>query len=237
MSRRILLGLSCFMLLACAASADTVPLRSPQSSPQQPSQAASRRDRVAVAPTPESTGSQAKPQPQRRVSRDFEPIPLTAEDLARIRKVQPIVRRAADRYGIDPHLINAVIWVESKFHPRARGSDGASGLMQLMPRTSRSLAKKLGLRHRPFDPEFNIMAGGHYLGRLMAKFDHDERLALAAYARGSGRVKAALDKGEPIPAAKFYAKVMRAKQSFAQALGSGRQARSRPISPTAARSG
>ena len=141
---------------------------------------------------------------------------MREEDLVRIRRVQPIVKRAAAEHGVDPSLVNAVIWVESKFHARARGPAGARGLMQLMPRTSASLAKKLGMPHQPYDPKFNIMAGTHYLARLVKTFDGDERLALAGYSRGAGRIKAMVANGDPLPdgTQRFIGKIMRAKATF-----------------------
>jgi soluble lytic murein transglycosylase-like protein len=150
----------------------------------------------------------------------FEPLALRDEDLARIRRVQPIVRRAAHEYGLEPNLVNALIWVESKFQPRARGPAGARGMMQLMPRTSQSLAKKLGRPHRPYDPEFNIFAGSYYLARLIEKFDGDVQLALAGYNRGAGRVKALVSNGEPLPdgTQRFIRKILRAKATFDERL-------------------
>jgi hypothetical protein len=142
----------------------------------------------------------------------FEPLSLRDEDLVRIRRVQPIVRRAAAEHGLDPSLINA----------RARGPAGARGMMQLMPRTSQSLAKKLGRRHRPYDPEFNIFAGTYYLARLVRTFDGDEELALAGYTRGAGRIKARVARGEPLPEGtqRFIHKILRAKATFAATFGS-----------------
>jgi soluble lytic murein transglycosylase-like protein len=152
----------------------------------------------------------------------FEPLSLRDEDLARIRRVQPIVRRAANEYGIDANLVNAVIWVESKFDARARGPAGARGMMQLMPRTSQSMAKKLGRSHRPYDPEFNILAGTYYLARLVEKFDGDEELALAGYNRGAGRIKALIASGEPLPEGtqRFIRKILRARATFSATLDS-----------------
>lgn len=151
----------------------------------------------------------------------YEPLALRDEDVARIRRVQPIVRRAAAEHGVDPHLVNAVIWVESKFYARARGPAGARGMMQLMPRTSQSLAKKLGRRHQPYDPEFNIFAGTYYLARLVEQFDGDEQLALAGYSRGAGRVKAMIANGDPLPEGtqRFIHKIMRAKVTFVATFG------------------
>jgi soluble lytic murein transglycosylase-like protein len=145
--------------------------------------------------------------------------PWREEDLPRILAVLPLVERTAARHAIDPDLVCGIIWHESKFHADARGPGGAAGLMQLMPTVSRSLAKKLSLRHRPYDPEFNVAAGVYLLSRLVEKFDGDERTVLAAYALGSGRVRELLDAGEPFPerTERFIAKVQRTRDAFARA--------------------
>ena len=71
--------------------------------------------------------------------------------------------------------------------------------MQIMPKTGRSLAKRLERKYVPYDPEFNVDAGTYYLMRLLRRFDGDERLALAAYNRGVGRVAEWQRAGEPLP--------------------------------------
>jgi soluble lytic murein transglycosylase-like protein len=145
--------------------------------------------------------------------------PWTDADVPRIRKVVALVEKNAARYAIDPDLVLGIIWHESKFHADARGPGGAAGLMQLMPTVSRSLAKKLSLRHRPYDPEFNVQAGVYLLSRLVEKFDGDERTVLAAYALGSGRVRELLDAKQPFPerTERFIAKVQRTREAFVQA--------------------
>lgn len=111
------------------------------------------------------------------------------EERQRINRVQPIVLTAADEHRLEPSLINGVIWVESRFNPRARSSAGARGLMQLMPRTASSLAQKMGrFRAASYDPEFNVQAGTLYLASLRDRYDGDLRLALAAYNAGAGNV-------------------------------------------------
>lgn len=145
--------------------------------------------------------------------------PWRKEDEARIRKYQPMVAVAARRHHVDPHVLNAIIWHESRFHPEAQGPGGAAGLMQLMPRTSRDLAKKLGRWHRPLDPEFSVEAGAYLMHRLLVKFDGDLDLALAGYAIGSGGVRKRLEAGEPMPerTQRFVTKVKRWRQAFAHA--------------------
>ena len=138
---------------------------------------------------------------------------LSPELIARIMKQQERVVSYATKHGVDPELVNAVIWVESKFDPRAKGPAGAMGLMQLMPRTAGSLAKRLGRRSRPYDPDFALDAGCLYIHRIMKRFDGDLRLSLAAYNRGVGKVKSWVEAGEPLPerTAAYVDRVLAAK--------------------------
>lgn len=141
-------------------------------------------------------------------------IPALSERfIARILDQQARVNKYALAHDVDPDLVNAVIWVESKFDRKARGPAGAVGLMQLMPRTAGSLAKRLKRRSRPYDPDFNIDAGCLYLHRILSRFDGDERLSLAAYNRGVGKVKSWLEAGEPVPerTAAYVDRVLRVK--------------------------
>lgn len=92
------------------------------------------------------------------------------------------VLRAADRHGLDPKLLHAVVIVESAYRNRACSPAGACGLTQLMPGT----AAELGVRDR-FDPLQNLDGGADYLARQLLRFG-DVRLALAAYNAGPGRV-------------------------------------------------
>jgi soluble lytic murein transglycosylase len=104
-----------------------------------------------------------------------------------------IVRGHARNYDLDPALLAAVIYRESKFDPDAESSQGAIGLMQLLPSTAEGIALNTGgSRFRVadlYDPEINIRYGSFYLRRLMRKYE-DERLALAAYNAGQTNVDA-----------------------------------------------
>lgn len=99
------------------------------------------------------------------------------------RKIDQMVRDAADHYKVDPLLVHAVISVESNYNPHAVSPVGAQGLMQLMPGT----ARQLGVRNA-FDAEENIRAGVRHLRDLQDQYK-DDRLALAAYNAGAGAVK------------------------------------------------
>ncbi|MFV8750822.1 lytic transglycosylase domain-containing protein [Nannocystaceae bacterium ST9] len=133
----------------------------------------------------------------------------------RIAAVQDIVQAAAIAQQLDPALINGVIWVESKFDPKAKGGD-AQGLMQLMPKTAAALAKDLGRKRDSYDPDFNIHAGALLIRRLLDRFEGDVDLALAAYNRGSGVVAGWVRDGEPMPdrTRGFVDRVLRARAWF-----------------------
>jgi soluble lytic murein transglycosylase len=102
-----------------------------------------------------------------------------------------IVRERARAEGLDPALLAAVIYQESKFRAGARSSSGAVGLMQLTPSTAKGIAVRTGgTAFRVSDltnPAINIRYGTWYLHDLFAKYG-DERLVLAAYNAGQGNV-------------------------------------------------
>ena len=102
-----------------------------------------------------------------------------------------IVRGHARNYRLDPALLAAVIYRESKFHVHARSSSGAIGLMQLLPSTAKGIAVHTGgSRFRVSDldnPEINIRYGAWYLRHLLDKYG-EERTALAAYNAGQENV-------------------------------------------------
>jgi len=104
---------------------------------------------------------------------------------------QQIVRGHARNYSLDPALLAAVIYQESKFKADARSDSGAIGLMQLLPDTAKGIALHTGgTRFRVedlYDPEINIRYGAWYLHHLMQKYG-DERTALAAYNAGQDNV-------------------------------------------------
>jgi soluble lytic murein transglycosylase len=104
---------------------------------------------------------------------------------------ESIVKGHARNYHLDPALLAAVIYAESKFHPTARSSSGAIGLMQLMPQTAEGIAARTGgTQFRVSDllnPEINVRYGAWYLRHLLDKYG-DERTALAAYNAGQENV-------------------------------------------------
>ena len=99
-------------------------------------------------------------------------------------EVEAIVKRLAPQYEIDPQLVMALIAVESAFNPNAVSPKKAQGLMQLIPET----AERFGVQ-RVFNPVENIKGGLAYLRWLMAFFQGDVRLVLAAYNAGERAVE------------------------------------------------
>lgn len=143
--------------------------------------------------------------------------PFSRSDRERIAAMQPWVEQVAATRELDPDLVNGVIWVESRFEPRAQSPAGARGLMQLMPATAAEMAKQLGRPvARVYDPELNIEMGSLYLLLMLDRFDGDETLALAAYNAGAGNVsKWMAEDGELPPRSLQYVEnVQRARLRF-----------------------
>lgn len=96
---------------------------------------------------------------------------------------EQLISSCASKYGVNPSLIKAVIHAESGYNPNAVSRKGASGLMQLMPDTARSLKVS-----NSFDPKDNVEGGVKYLRFLLDTFRGDVSLAVAAYNAGLSKV-------------------------------------------------
>ena len=102
---------------------------------------------------------------------------------------------ASKKYGVDPALIKAIVWQESRFDPRAHGSKGEIGLMQIMGDTGKEWASaqrvSLFSKYLLFDSAKNIDCGTWYLRKLLARYpktDDPVPYALADYNAGRGKV-------------------------------------------------
>jgi soluble lytic murein transglycosylase len=109
-------------------------------------------------------------------------LPLRHDDIIR--------QQAADK-DLDPALIAAVIYEESRFRDQTSHA-GARGLMQITPDTAQFIARNSGgIRFVQEDlatPQINIAYGSYYLRYLLDRYDGNETLAIAAYNAGHGNV-------------------------------------------------
>src|SRR3954449_3255746 len=157
-------------------------------------------------------------------------LPLRHED---------IIRQQARDKGLDPALIAAVIYAESRFRDGQTSAAGAQGLMQITPATARMIARKAGgvaFTVRDLGtPQVNIAYGAWYLRYLMGRYAGNEAFALAAYNGGEGNVDrwiaTAKERGEaltikaiPFSETRTYVQRVRDakrqyRQSYARELG------------------
>ena len=156
----------------------------------------------------------------------FETEPRWYERLRYPLRYEQIVVGHAENYQLDPHLVAAVIYQESKFDADARSGSGAVGLMQLLPETGQGIADRTGGNTwKPddlLDPELNIRYGSWYLRHLLDKYG-DERLALAAYNAGQSNVDRWREDGVGIQFAEtrhYVDRVQELKEIYARAYSS-----------------
>ena len=106
---------------------------------------------------------------------------------------QDIIVQQAGEKNLDPALIAAVIYAETKFDART-SSAGAEGLMQILPATAEFLAHRSGATSFSVsdlsDPQVNITYGSYYLRYLLDMYGGNKMLALAAYNGGQTNVDA-----------------------------------------------
>ncbi len=107
------------------------------------------------------------------------------------------IREAARTHGLDPALVRAVVFQESRFDPFARGSKGEIGLMQVLPRGAvadwaRAKGRRVPCRAALADPRLNLEIGCWYLAggmRRWRSYAHGTELALARYNAGESRAE------------------------------------------------
>jgi soluble lytic murein transglycosylase-like protein len=114
-------------------------------------------------------------------------MPIAAEcDPLPAPEVESLVGETAERDGLSADLLRSVMKQESGFRPCAVSSQGAMGLMQLMPAT----AAELGIMD-PFDAASNLDGGARFLKQLLNRYGGDLPKALGAYNAGPAKVDAA----------------------------------------------
>jgi len=143
------------------------------------------------------------------VRKDPEPtvVQPTTEGVASsqgVRAFAQLIRAAAERYGVETRLIEAIVQAESAGNPAAVSRKGARGLMQLMPER----AALLGVRNS-FDPSQNVDGGVRHMRDLLQSFGGDVTLALAAYNAGEAAVRS-YGGVPPYPETREYVRRVRA---------------------------
>jgi soluble lytic murein transglycosylase len=145
------------------------------------------------------------------------------------------IRAGADRYDLDPALVAAVVYAESRFDERARSPRGAVGLMQILPDTAHQIADESGgvtfTTGDLEDPRINVRYGSYYLRQALDAYDGDVRAAVASYNAGMGAVDEwlaqAREQGRrlrlddiPYPETKAYVeKVLEARRVYREEYG------------------
>jgi soluble lytic murein transglycosylase-like protein len=94
--------------------------------------------------------------------------------------IRDTIKKYADKYGIDPALLDAQAYQESRYNPNALSPKGAIGVMQLMPFNAKGID--------PYNPDQNIERGASMMAGLLKKYHGDTSLALAAFNAGESRV-------------------------------------------------
>lgn len=107
------------------------------------------------------------------------------------------IRESSRQNGLDPALVAAVIYAESRFDAGARSELGALGLMQVLPETAEQIAGETGgvafETEDLTDPVVNVRYGTYYLRSVLDQFDGDVVAAVAAYNAGAGAVQEWVD--------------------------------------------
>ncbi len=157
---------------------------------------------------------------------EFKPGSETSSlDKEESRRLAEVIQEESKRYGYDPLLIMALIATESSFQTEVRSKVGATGLMQVMPRTGREIADNI--EESPWheegefkyegsntlkDPIENIRIGAFHLARLIIKFG-DVKNGIRAYNQGETNISARLRKGQRLPRV-YLRRVMSFYESF-----------------------
>jgi soluble lytic murein transglycosylase len=137
------------------------------------------------------------------------------------------IREVSAAHDLEPTLVAAVVYTESRFRPEVRSHRGAYGLMQLLPQTATFIRERGGIEGDYRDPRVNLRMGAWYLSYLEDRYLGDERLVLAAYNSGEGQVDAwisekGFDVGEDIPfqeTREYVENVLEARQVYEDLYG------------------
>jgi len=125
---------------------------------------------------------------------------------ARFHQFDNLIRTVAAEHEVDPMLVKAVVWRESRFDPRKIGSAGERGLMQVSERAAREWARENQVQNFRsddlLDPKINLEAGSWYLHRAFQHWEHQKKpavFALAEYNAGASRAQRWANNGATAP--------------------------------------
>ena len=131
---------------------------------------------------------------------------------ARFHQYDHLIRSVAIEHHLDPMLVKAVVWRESRFDPRKHGSAGERGLMQVSEKAAYEWARENKIDtfrvEQLFDPKTNLEAGAWYLSRALERWKAQSDpipFALAEYNAGASRAQrwSGGDTVDAIPAQTF----------------------------------
>ena len=115
---------------------------------------------------------------------------------ARFQQNDPLIRAVAVEHHLDPMLVKAVVWRESRFDPGKHGSRGERGLMQVSEKAANEWVRENKIAsfqvEQLFDPRTNLEAGSWYLHRAVEHWEHQADplpFALAEYNAGASRAQ------------------------------------------------
>ncbi|HEY2103155.1 MAG TPA: lytic transglycosylase domain-containing protein [Chthoniobacterales bacterium] len=135
---------------------------------------------------------------------------------ARFHRFDNLIRAVAIEHELDPMLVKAVVWRESRFDPHKVGTAGERGLMQVSERAAREWARETHVANFQandlFDPKTNLEAGAWYLHRAFQHWEHQKdplAFALAEYNAGASRAQrwAKNDMTSPLSQANFRSNI------------------------------
>lgn len=208
--KRMLLVLvlgACGLFAACAS---TGPIESRTSAAD--AAKAARADAQKARQTPGDAESGSEQETNR--SLDFARVVLEREggdklDAEQREGVARALVSAESEHGISVILALAMMQLESRFDPHAKGPAGSIGLMQLQPATARAVARRHGFRWESsstlLDPETNARLGLAYLAELRSRFGSTDH-AVAAYNIGPGNLRRLLAR-RPLDRGPYLTKV------------------------------
>jgi soluble lytic murein transglycosylase-like protein len=164
-------------------------------------------------PTRAELAAAAKPQGP-ALSEAFVKTPIfkRLENHPNIKRYEPLIARYAKEHSVDVALVKAVVAVESAYEADAVSSKGALGLMQVIPETAARYGltddAKRTIEQKLKDPAINVSVGTRYLRDLLALFDNDVTLALAAYNAGEAAVLRYDNRMPPFPETQEFVKLV-----------------------------